>query len=94
MSHKWAVRIFAAFAIINDAYETFKIPGNQSFKSCKANIEGDWSGAAFMLVAGAVAGEVTVMQITQNSLQSDKAILDVLKDAGAEIIYGSNSVTS
>ncbi len=79
--------------IINGSYETFTIPGNQAYKSCKASIEGDWSGAAFILVAGAVAGEVTVTQLANDSLQSDKAIMNVLKDAGAEIIYNSNSVT-
>lgn len=78
--------------IMNDRYEAFNIPGNQTYKSCKANVEGDWSSAAFMLVAGAIAGEVTLTQLVNDSLQSDKAIMNVLKDAGAEIIYNNNSI--
>lgn len=48
-------------------------------------IEGDWSNAAFLLVAGAVAGSITVQGLDLNSVQGDKRILDVLKMAKASI---------
>lgn len=56
-------------------------------------VEGDWSGAAFLLVAGAVAGTVTIEGLDINSAQADKAILNALKDCGAKISTGENTVT-
>jgi len=46
-------------------------------------VEGDWSGAAFLLVAGAIAGNITVKGLDVDSVQADKAILQALMDAGA-----------
>jgi len=46
-------------------------------------VEGDWSGAAFLLVAGAVAGNITVKGLDVFSTQADKAVLQALSDAGA-----------
>ncbi|MDE5962841.1 MAG: 3-phosphoshikimate 1-carboxyvinyltransferase, partial [Alistipes sp.] len=41
-------------------YEEFYIKGQQCYRPAEIAIEGDWSAAAMLLVAGAVAGEVTV----------------------------------
>ena len=46
-------------------------------------VEGDWSGAAFLLVAGAVAGEVVVTGLDVFSAQADRAVLQPLMQAGA-----------
>jgi 3-phosphoshikimate 1-carboxyvinyltransferase len=49
-------------------------------------VEGDWSGAAFLLVAGAIAGgEVHVNGILHQSRQADKKIVDALLSAGAHL---------
>ena len=48
-------------------------------------VEGDWSGAAFLLVAGAIAGPIVVKGVQLNSTQADKAVIQALKDAGASI---------
>jgi len=45
-------------------------------------IEGDWSGAAFYIVAAAITGTISIKGLHQNSYQADKAILQVLKKAG------------
>ncbi|MFY7880149.1 MAG: 3-phosphoshikimate 1-carboxyvinyltransferase [Lacibacter sp.] len=45
-------------------------------------VEGDWSGAAFLLVAGATAGPITVKGLDVFSTQADKAILQALTDCG------------
>jgi 3-phosphoshikimate 1-carboxyvinyltransferase len=49
----------------------------------QVNIEGDWSNAAFLLVAGVLAGPITVSGLDIHSTQADKAILNVLQDCGA-----------
>ena len=48
-------------------------------------VEGDWSGAAFLLVAGAIAGPISVKGLQLDSTQADKAVMHALKDAGASI---------
>jgi 3-phosphoshikimate 1-carboxyvinyltransferase len=48
-------------------------------------VEGDWSGAAFLLVAGALAGTLSVTGLDIASTQADKAILAALKDCGADL---------
>jgi len=48
-------------------------------------VEGDWSGAAFLLVAGAIAGPIIVKGLQLNSTQADKQVLEALKNANAMI---------
>jgi 3-phosphoshikimate 1-carboxyvinyltransferase len=55
-------------------------------------VEGDWSGAAFLLVAGAIAGPITVKGLQLNSTQADKAVLQALKAAGASIDIQEHSI--
>lgn len=71
--------------ILHKDYTEFFIEGNQRYRGIDYRIEGDWSGAAPMLVAGAVAGEVTVENMSRLSLQADTAIVRALIAAGAEV---------
>jgi 3-phosphoshikimate 1-carboxyvinyltransferase len=48
-------------------------------------VEGDWSGGAFLLVAGAIAGPVRVRGLSISSTQADKAILQAIRDSGANV---------
>ena len=48
-------------------------------------VEGDWSGAAFLLVAGAIAGEINIVGLNMKSKQADKAILEALQKANAKL---------
>lgn len=65
--------------------QQFFIEGNQKVKANSYTVEGDWSGAAFHLVAAAIAGRVTIEGLHRNSAQADKAILQALKQVGASI---------
>jgi 3-phosphoshikimate 1-carboxyvinyltransferase len=69
----------------NKSYQEFYFHGNQPPIKNKIDytVEGDWSGASFLLVAGAIAGPVTVAGLDPFSTQADKAILQALMDAGA-----------
>jgi 3-phosphoshikimate 1-carboxyvinyltransferase len=53
--------------------------------SINYTVEGDWSGGAFLLVAGAIAGKITVKGLDTFSTQADKAILQALIDSGSSI---------
>jgi 3-phosphoshikimate 1-carboxyvinyltransferase len=63
--------------------KSFRIKGNQHYEAQTYTIEGDWSGAAFLLVAGAIAGSIQMKGLRTNSFQADKAILEGLTRAGA-----------
>lgn len=55
-------------------------------------IEGDWSSAAFWLVAGTTAGSIALKGMNIQSPQADRAILDALQRAGANISFSDNEI--
>ena len=56
-------------------------------------IEGDWSAAAFVLAAVAVAGgEVVLGSLDPSSRQGDRAVLKILIDAGLEVDWVDDRV--
>ncbi|MCR5207414.1 MAG: 3-phosphoshikimate 1-carboxyvinyltransferase [Eubacterium sp.] len=61
------------------------VKGNQSYKKCRYEIEGDWSQAAFFLVGGALTGTLELEGVNLNSAQGDKEIINALKRFGADI---------
>ena len=81
-------------AIEHNDYEQFYIAGGQSYAPTTYSIEGDWSAAAMLLVAGAVAGEVTVGNISMLSKQADVAVCRALVAAGAELISEHDTITA
>ncbi len=82
--------------ITHDNYKKFYI-NPLNFKKpedpVKLNVEGDWSSAAYMLVAAALTGRATIENLNLNSVQADKAILNILKDCGALIKVEKESIT-
>lgn len=77
--------------ITHERYELFRIPGNQRYNPIVYNVEGDWSGASCMLVAGAVAGSIMVKNLNSCSRQADLAIIMALERAGANILSGNGN---
>lgn len=71
--------------IVNDSYRVFSIKGGQKYTPGTFTAEGDWSGAAFLLVMGAIGGKVEVTGLRTDSVQADKAILEPLMMAGAYV---------
>lgn len=55
-------------------------------------VEGDWSGGAFLLVAGAIAGPINVRGLDISSTQADKAIIDALMAANAGIAIEAKGI--
>ena len=72
----------------------FCIPGGQQYRASKEPVvEGDWSGAAFPLVAGAFSERgITVTGLRQDSCQGDRRIVDILRDFGAEVAVRESEV--
>jgi len=64
----------------------FKIPGGQVFKARDFEISGDFSSAAFVLAAAALAGgTVRVNNLDVRSAQGDKRIIELLREFGADV---------
>ena len=57
-------------------------------------VEGDWSGAAFLLVAGAIAGSITVRGLNMSSTQADRRIMDAMMSANAAIAMEAKGIQS
>jgi len=71
---------------INHEQFVFKAADNkQLLDPITYQVEGDWSGASFLLVAGAIAGGIVVEGLDPFSKQADKAVLQALIDAGCQI---------
>lgn len=75
------------------AGEGFRVAGGQRYKATDYRVPGDFSTAAFPLVAGALAGEVTVENLPARTAQGDKAILDQLEAFGATVVRSARSAT-
>ena len=78
----------------NRNYEAFHFTGTERSRSVAEDpersrrvytVEGDWSGAAFLLVTGAIAGDITVKGLDVRSTQADRAVLQALQSCGAKL---------
>jgi 3-phosphoshikimate 1-carboxyvinyltransferase len=85
------LKVMADFGLklpVNNNYESFYF-GKEIHKRNKATtnyqVEGDWSGGAFLLVAGAIKGPITVKGLDPLSTQADKAVLQALQDTGCRL---------
>ena len=68
-------------------YESFRFLAHAPLQPIiEYTVEGDWSGAAFLLVAGAIAGPIKVKGLQLNSTQADKKIMEALISAKANMI--------
>lgn len=64
-----------------------------TYKPCDYSIEGDFSQAAFFMVAAALGAKVTCKGLNINSLQGDKAIIDILTKCGAMVTVNEDTVS-
>jgi 3-phosphoshikimate 1-carboxyvinyltransferase len=75
-------------------YENFSFMDSHPVKSndpIHYTIEGDWSGAAFLFVAGAISGRVIIKGMKADSHQADKKILEAIKDSGASLEFSDGN---
>ena len=66
--------------IINNSYQEFIIEGNQSYRAGNYRTEADYSQAAFFLVANAIGSKIRINDLSENSLQGDKKIIDYISE--------------
>jgi 3-phosphoshikimate 1-carboxyvinyltransferase len=88
------IQLLNSFGITieNSNYNLFKISGNQKYTPNTYIVEGDWSGGAFLLVAGAINGQLIIKGLRRDSKQSDMSILNALEMADAHLIIGDDQI--
>ncbi len=71
----------------------FLIEAGQRYQPRRFNVPGDFSSAAFILAAAAVTGSnVTVSNLSMDTLQGDRKIIDVLREMGCQVKVGDGWV--
>lgn len=80
--------------ITNNDYKRFVIPGNQHYQSVDHSVEGDYSNAAFWIVAGQISKEIRLSGLKPDSLQRDKQVIDVVKSMGGNLVWEGDVLVS
>lgn len=66
----------------------FAVPGPRPLRATRYVVPGDWSSAAFPLVAAAVTGGRTILAaMERDGPQGDRAVLDVLEATGCTVTW-------
>ncbi|MEN3016799.1 MAG: 3-phosphoshikimate 1-carboxyvinyltransferase [Candidatus Methanosuratincola petrocarbonis] len=87
------LREFGGVVAPDFASARFLVPGRQTLKGCRFVVEGDYSSAAFVIAAGALAGRASVAGLSIRTSQGDKKILEIMERMGAEVSVGGGTVT-
>lgn len=79
------VKIAKEFGInIYEEGNIYTIPGNQEVVAKEYYVEGDYSQAAFFLVANALGANLELVGLKRSKMQGDEAILDILGEFGVK----------
>ena len=88
------IRTMSKFGIEVDMTDKgWHVRGKQHYIPTDYTTDGDWSQAAFFLVAGAIGGEVTVKNANIDSSQGDRKIAALLREFGAEVHQDGGCIT-
>ncbi len=72
-------------AKISVSGDDFTVKGGQRYAPQSITVEGDYSQAAFFIVAGALKGDVRIEGLDALSLQPDSAIVPIMRRMGADL---------
>ena len=87
------IKVMSDFGVdIKETENGYFIKGNQTYQKRDYIVEGDWSQAAFFLVAGAINGDITLKGLKMDSTQGDKEIVNILKRFGADISINEDGI--
>jgi 3-phosphoshikimate 1-carboxyvinyltransferase len=62
----------------DENFTFFSIKGEQRINPLNVSIEGDWSSASTLITAAAIYGDIKIENLTIESFQPDKKIIDLL----------------
>jgi 3-phosphoshikimate 1-carboxyvinyltransferase len=79
--------------VSHENYSIYRMAARQKVNATNYKVEGDWSGAAFHLVAAAITGEATLLNLNLKSAQADREILTALESCGAKLEEVENGIS-
>jgi 3-phosphoshikimate 1-carboxyvinyltransferase len=79
--------------VLHQSYARFMITGNQFYKPADVQCDGDWSSAASLLVAGALASRngIEISGLANRFTQADRLVTGALLFAGARVHHENGS---
>lgn len=77
--------------IIEETDYGFRVPGGQKYKAREAEVEGDYSNAAFWMAAAACGSDLKITGLRADSAQGDRKAAAILETAGAVVRCGDIS---
>jgi len=87
------IKVMSDYGVhIKKIKDGYFVKGNQTYQKRNYVVEGDWSQAAFFLLAGVINGDITLKGLDMNGEQGDKQIINVLKRFGANIEVNQNGI--
>jgi 3-phosphoshikimate 1-carboxyvinyltransferase len=89
------LNLMAKFGVTvqRDGWERFTISANSQYTSpSEIFVEGDASSASYFIAAGAIAGDVTVTGLGQDSIQGDVRFAEAVEMMGGKIAYHKNHI--
>lgn len=86
-----AMRTFGV-TLEHEQYRRFVVRGGQTYRPMNYRVEADYSAAAFFLAAGALGCDVSCEGLNPNSLQGDRAFLEIAKQCGIAIETGDGTI--
>lgn len=70
------------------------VSGKQTYSMPHYAVEGDYSSGSYPLAAAAITGgTVTITNLTQDSPQGDRAIVEILQNFGTSIVWSADGLT-
>ncbi|GAA0832143.1 3-phosphoshikimate 1-carboxyvinyltransferase [Paenibacillus glucanolyticus] len=74
-------------------YTFFRVPGGQSYEAKTYTVQGDYPGSAAVLAAAAVTqSDVTIRNLSEDSKQGERAIIDVLRKMEVPLTHENGNV--
>ncbi|MBR3761068.1 MAG: 3-phosphoshikimate 1-carboxyvinyltransferase [Ruminococcus sp.] len=84
------IDILRRFGIcITETENSFLIKGGQKYTPHDEKIEGDFSQAAFFCVANALGADITLENLSENSVQGDRKITEIVNEVCSDGKIGS-----
>jgi len=81
-----------AISYQREDYTKYHLQGNSTIQGFQYNVPGDWSSAAFPIIAALITqSEITLQNIDIHDSQGDKKLLSILKKMGAQIEVNESS---
>ncbi len=69
--------------VIRETEHGYAVPGGQRYHAVDCEVEGDYSNGAFWLAAGAMGSDLAVRGLKADSVQGDRAVMEILRAMGA-----------